>query len=219
MNPVLPEKVEVKKPTIFGAITNPTEQFERIRRNPKFGLALFVFTMIGAILIGITTFITANDSSIVQAPVAPGVDAKAMNMVLAVTGVVFGAITIVGAAALCALVTWLLVTLFQGEITFKQAFSLFIHLNVITCMSLSLNVAMYYLFHLSIIVPVTSLASVIPIKGFWHGILSYVDVFQILYTILLAMGLRVIGKISAYKAWTIAILFWLLGALVLAIKF
>ncbi|SDY02633.1 Yip1 family protein [Thermoactinomyces sp. DSM 45892] len=218
MNSSSQENVAVEKPTIFGALTNPTEQFERIRRNPKFGLALVLFIIMGAILTGITTYITINDPSLMPTPIASDVtiDMKTMNMVLMITGAVTGAIMVVIAAAICALITWLLVTLFQGEITFKQAFSLFIHLSVITYLSLMINITMYYLFQLSPAIPVTSLASVIEAKGFWHGILSHIDVFQIVYTALLAKGLQIVGKLSASKSWTIAILFWLLGALFVA---
>ncbi|SFX08006.1 Yip1 domain-containing protein [Thermoactinomyces sp. DSM 45891] len=221
MNSSSQENIVLKKPTILGVMTNPTEQFERIKKNPKFGLALVLFIIMGAILTGITTYIMINDPSLMPSPPASDVniDTKTMNMIMIITGAVTGAIMVVIAAVIYALITWLLVTLLQGEITFKQAFSLFIHLSVITYLSLIVNIVMYYLFHLSMAIPVTSLASVIETKGFWHGILSYIDVFQIIYTVLLAKGLQIIGKLSASKAWTIAILFWFLGALLLLIKF
>jgi hypothetical protein len=48
------------------------------------------------------------------------------------------------------------------------------------------------------------------------GFLNGVEVFTIWSTVVLAIGLREIAKLSKGKAWTVAVLMWFLGALMAA---
>ncbi|MGF7086331.1 hypothetical protein JOD24_000159 [Kroppenstedtia sanguinis] len=52
---------EVKKPSLFGVLFSPTEQFERIRNKPRFGMALTIVIVLSVIITTLTGLALAEN--------------------------------------------------------------------------------------------------------------------------------------------------------------
>jgi hypothetical protein len=206
--------VRPMKPSFWGMVTSPGEQYTRIRENPVFWGPLIIAAVLGAVMMALQIFFAFEHPELVKEMFKvpegqPAFSPEQMKpFTIGVTAVAF-LFTMPVSVLIGALVIWVLTMLFQGEASFRQLFSLEAHLQVFSLMGLAVNLVAVAAFGLNPQIPVTSLAGIVDAEGALLGILSSVELFIIWNTIVLAGGLQVVAGLSKGKAWTIALLMYL----------
>ncbi|MCD4838990.1 YIP1 family protein [Neobacillus sedimentimangrovi] len=202
-------QTELKKenPSLIGMFTSPGEQFERIKGNPKIWVPLLIVSIlygIGSTLMGLSMDVgTLIDQGVPedQAEFLIGFT----KISTAITGIFIPIIGVLISSAI-----YLLVAKIAGvSVTFKQLFSMNTFIMVISGLGLVLNMAIIYLINGNPEIFITSLAGVFNQEK--TGLLSSIEIFGIWSTILTAIGLHKTANFSKGLAWTIAIIFFLIG--------
>ncbi|MBL4952439.1 Yip1 family protein [Neobacillus sp. OS1-32] len=203
------KEIQKKKesPSLFGMFTSPGIQFERIRENPKKWLPLTIVSILYAV--GMFFMAATMDVQMLidqgltkeQAEIALGVT----KITVVVTGVLTPVITI-----LVSSVIQLLISKFgSSSVSFKQLFSMNTYIMIIGAVGVILNTAIRYAVGGNPEIYITSLAGLLNSEK--AGVLGSIEVFSIWSTILTAIGLHKTAGLSKGLAWTIAIIFFLVG--------
>lgn len=211
-NGVVTEVTE--NPSVFGMILNPTKQFERIRQNPKFLIALIVVTIMTAI--GMALMAQGMDFSS-DMDEFEGLGEEEMFVVTIITQIGFiiaGLFTPIVTIVISSAILLIIAKIAKSDVTFKQLFSMNTHTYMISAVGVILNGL------LTLFIPtsnpevyITSLYSIIEAEGALGGLLQYLEVFSIWMLIVTGIGLQVVAKFSKKLAWTIVIIFFLIGLL------
>lgn len=208
------EGIVLKKPSIFGMIMNPTEQFERIKKNPKFIVALLIvtgLTMVGMFLMAQGMDFIGNDPELMEM----GEEALVfITLIAQITFVVAGLFTPIITIVVATAIYFAVAKLTQSTVTFKQLFSMTTYIGIINGISIVIN-------GLSFMVVgtadpdtlFTSINSIIGATGFLGGFLSSIEIFSIWTLIISALGLQIVAKFSKGLSWGIAIAFFIIMAL------
>ncbi|MFN2746034.1 MULTISPECIES: Yip1 family protein [Bacillus] len=202
------EKHAVTKPSIFGVMTSPGVQFERIREKPSIWGPLFlvlVLTVIGAVL----TAFGINYDAVLKETGLQSADELQIAKSLAIGLAIFGTIIFVLATIFIApLIYWLCVKISGGETTYPKMLSMTLFMTFISSIGTLINGIFVYATHSSTAYNVTSLASLIPADQPLVNVLNLFEVFSIWSYVLLAIGLEKAGGISKKAAWiSTAVLF------------
>lgn len=205
--------VNGEKPSLFGFIFSPQEQFQRVKENPVFAWPLFWFLLLYAIYGAALSYFSLETPEGRESLAMMGSSAKwIMPLISGITMLIAAPIILLFLTGFHRL----LMMLFQGEATFRQLFSLNAHLYILMGIG-----GLIHVIYLSIVgvgsnyeaFP-TSLAAIFPAEGTLWVFLSSIEVFAIWKLILSAMGLRVLGDISSGKAWAIALIPFVLSVLI-----
>lgn len=194
------------KPSLFGMIWSPGEQFDRIRNNPKILLALLVVTAL--FLIGI--LVTALSLSIDDV-IGMGIPEEEAEFVLGFTKVitiVTGLITPLIGALIYTVVHLVIVVVAKTGTTFKQLFSMNTYILLIGAIGFLFNTFVQQLIGGPLDMYITSLAGLLNSES---AVLGTIELFAIWQLFLTAIGLNKVGQLSKGVSWTIAIIFFLIS--------
>jgi hypothetical protein len=201
----------VSKPSLLGMVWSPGEQFERMRERPVFWGALIIVTLLSVAASVILFYAVPDDMYDV-----PGMQlteeqlamAKTMGAVTAVLGALIG--TPIG-ILISALIMFLITKLAQKDTTFRQLFSLNTYIMFISGIGQLLNALIRLAIGGDPVVFVTSLGSLVEAEGMTAEILGGIELFSIWATVLTAIGLYKVGRLSKGAAWTVAIVIFVIG--------
>lgn len=201
------QKNNVGKPSLLGMIWNPIEQFERIRVQPRIWGAFAIISiiyLIGSIMLAQT--ITAED--LVVPGAVPLSEAELILGFSRITAVISGFIAPIFVILIYSAIQLIIVKLAKKDTSFKQLFSMNTHIMFIGAIGLILNTSFQLLFGGTTGVNITSLGGVI---GSDSPVLAVFEVFSIWQIVLTGIGLHKVGGLSKGAAWTLAIVFFLIG--------
>ncbi|MFY0759283.1 Yip1 family protein [Metabacillus dongyingensis] len=206
------------KPSLFGMIMNPGEQFDRIRQKPK---VLVGFLLVTLFLLAGTFLSLANSPEITGELTSElGMTAEEAAMfgtVMGVVGIVAGGIGSIIVLIIMAAITLAIAKMTGSAVKFKQILSMTIYIAFVTSIGTLLNGLIAFLVkEENYINPYTSLNSIVGAEGGLGGLLMTFEVFTIWGTILTAIGLQRVAGLSKAAAWTIAIVFFVIGAVLAA---
>ncbi|GGA37574.1 membrane protein YknW [Kroppenstedtia guangzhouensis] len=221
MSDVQTSSSEVRKPSLLGVLFSPTEQFERIREKPRFGMALTILMVLSVIILSLTGLaLVENPIYMEKAGVEEaGLPPEAFTAIT-IGSMLFGGV--IGTPVLLllrSLFHWLFMMLFRGEASFKQLFSLNTHLYLLPVLS-----SLIYMVYLWVTggggtdpetLP-TSLSAFVSAEGFLKGLLGGIEIFAIWELILTASGLSIVGRLSKGKGWAIALIIFGVTLLMMA---
>lgn len=196
-----------QKPSLLGMFTSPSEQFERIKQTPKIWAPLVIVSILFAV--GMTLMALSMDAS---ALIDQGVPEDQVNLVLGITKVtvaITGIITPIIGVLISSVIHLIITKIASSPVTFKQLFSMNTYIMVIGAAGVILNTAIQYAIGGNPEIYVTSLAGLLNQDK--PGILSSFEIFTIWSTIVTAIGLHKTALLSKGLAWTIAIVFFLIG--------
>lgn len=201
--------METKKqsPKLLGMFTSPSEQFERIKQNPKIWVPLIIISIIYAI--GMTLMALSMDAETLIGAGIPEDQAEVILVVTKVTMAVMGIFSPIIGILISSAIQLVIAKIANSAVSFKQLFSMNTYILIIGAVGLILNMAVRYVIGGSSEIYITSLA------GFLNqekvGVLSSVEVFGLWGVILTAIGLNKTAQFSKGLAWTIAIAFFLIA--------
>lgn len=197
------------KPSLLGMITQPREQFERIRENPT----ILVPIIIVIILAIITTLFSLKGAS-------AELDAELLELGeeglllftigLQITSVIVAIIAVPIAILIAAAIYLLVAKVAKSDVSFKQLFSMIVFTSFITSLGGLFN-GIISLFTGSFNPEITSLNVIFGLDGVAGLFLSSIEVFSIWGIILTALGLQIVAKFPKGLAWGIVIAFTLIG--------
>ncbi|WP_026560550.1 Yip1 family protein [Bacillus sp. J37] len=204
------ETIQTKKPSLFGMIFQPGEQFERMREKPTIWLPLIILSILGA-LVGVLAALNVDYATM------PGMEGMPADQIeiSKMFGIIFGGIGALFGTPIGYLIVggilFGITKIAKSPVTFKQMFSLIIFTSFISAIGQLLNQLIIYAIGSHSMVMVTSLNSFVGAEGVLGGILGAIEVFQIWYYILLGIGLVKVAQLSKPAAYTITIIFFVLG--------
>lgn len=195
-----------KGPTLGGILFSPTEQFERMIDRPRFGWALTLMTLAGALVAALVDYSVALETPLPEE--APMLDPGQIALSAGIMSFVGGLIGVPVVLLVVSLIQKLFVMLFQGEATYRQLFSLNTHLYLLTLLASAIMAVLLLVLGPQAdpkIYP-TSLAALVPAEGAMKGLLNGIELFALWKLFLTAKGLSVLARLSSGKAWTIALI-------------
>ncbi|PEO56541.1 hypothetical protein COI41_20825 [Bacillus toyonensis] len=198
-------------------IINPNTKLLKIKDTPKFRLSLIINIIFTMIITVITSYYMLKDPSIVQNDAfksVKGISSNSIENIVLVIGGIQSIFTVIINILITSLFTLLFVKIFKGKMNFKQSFSLNTNIFTISVLSSAFTLLIYVIFDLNPAISPTSLSSLITEDGFLKGFINHINLFNIWSTCLLVLGLKIIGKLTSNKAWTIAIIFLTFSSIV-----
>ncbi|MFC1284480.1 Yip1 family protein [Bacillus paralicheniformis] len=207
------ETEKVKNPSLFGLITHPGEQFERMREKPAFWFPLVIVLLLsvtGAYMLSEKTVLSTDLSEM------PGDDETfeaTMKRIGIIGGVIGGIIGSVIAMLISALIYWLIVKIGRGTTDFVHMFSLSVFTHFIAAIGQFIGGLVIYYSNIDPTIAVTSLSSIIPADEPLKSVLGVFDIFTIWSLALVALGLQKVGGISKKAAWTGVIILFAISIL------
>ncbi|WP_045516396.1 Yip1 family protein [Neobacillus niacini] len=196
-----------QKPSLLGMFTSPGEQFERIKQTPKIWVPLLIISILYAV--GMTLMALSMDASTL---IGQGIPDDQVDLVLGITKVtvaVTGILTPIIGVLISSAIQLIITKIASSPVTFKQLFSMNTYIMVIGAAGVILNTAIRYAIGGNPEIYVTSLAGLLNQDK--AGILGSFEVFTIWTTIVTAIGLHKTAQLSKGLAWTIAIVFFIIG--------
>jgi Yip1 domain len=185
---------------------SPGEQFDKIRKNPKIWIPLFIVTILyiaGSTVMALT--MKAEDFMI------PGMTIQESEMVVAigkVTAAVSGFFIPIFTILVSTVVYLIIIKIAKKDTTFNQLFSMNTFIMIIGAVGLILNNLIVAAIDGKAGVFITSLAGLLNSDS---AVLGTFELFSIWQLILTAIGLHKVGQLSKTASIIIVIIFFLLG--------
>ncbi|NRD78617.1 YIP1 family protein [Bacillus sp. BRMEA1] len=196
-----------ENPSLLGMFMNPSEQFQRIKEKPKIWVPLIIVSSLYAIGMALMAF--SMDASVF---IKSGVSKDQAGVFLGfmkVTVVVLGIFSPIIIVLITSAIHLLIAKFTSSSVSFKQLFSMNTFILMISAIGLILNMAIRQAIGGNPEIYLTSLAGLLNQDK--SGYLGSIEVFRIWSTILTAIGLHRTAQFSKGLAWTIAIVFFLIG--------
>jgi hypothetical protein len=202
------EKVQAKKPSIFGIILSPGMQFERMKEKAPIGLPIFVMIVLLAIGGALVSYVSLNN------PVIKNINATAeMKIPLGLT-LGMGAVgTGVGGAISFFIIAgfYKICMIFMGNDTpYKKLLAITIYSSIITAIGLFVNGIIGVILG-GYETTYTSLAPLFGDNKTLQAIAGRFEIFNIWYYVVLAIGLQIVAGLSKNKAITLVVILFLIG--------
>ncbi|MED3922317.1 Yip1 family protein [Priestia aryabhattai] len=201
------EVQEKGKPSIFGFITSPVVQFEKMKSTPVIWgplLLVIVLTLATTLL----AVYTPQAQETLQQQKEAGIEVNPIFSMIG--GTVGGVIAIVATLAFTSLILFLIAKLGTGKTTYRQMFSMNLFVTFITAIGQLINTGVAALAHTS--ANVTSLNGLVGAKGAIGGVFTSIEIFSIWGLILTAVGLQKVANLSKAASIITVIILFILGA-------
>lgn len=201
------EKKNTDKPSLLGMFWKPNEQFEKIRQEPKIWGVLFIITIVYGIASSLSAMTIKAEDLVVPGTLSLE-NAELVLPLTKFTTAIGGLFAPIFGVLISTVIHFIIVKIASKNTTFKQLFSMNTYILVIGAAGILLNNLIQYLVGQSSDISFTSIGGVL---GSDSPVLATFEVFSIWQLILVAFGLHKVGQLSKGAAWTISIVFFLLG--------
>lgn len=200
------ERKETKSPFLFGIITSPTAQFERLKEKNQFGLSFVIMLLLMAITGALASQVSLNNPILKNANTEFHVPAG-LTMGLGAGGALIG-----GAIMLILVATLYKVCmiLMGNDTSYKKLLAIVIYSSFISSLGTLVN-NMIALSLGGYEPTYTSLAPLLANNDMLHTIAKNFDIFQIWYYFVLVIGLNIVAGLSKNKAITLVVVIFLIG--------
>ncbi|MGG3891512.1 Yip1 family protein [Metabacillus fastidiosus] len=207
-----------KKPSLFGMVFSPNEQFERIRERPVIWIPFIIVTLIGLAATIIGTLGIDSSAQLNELGFS-GDEAAAMEMSMKVGTIIFGFFLAPITVLFSTIIYFAIAKIAKSQVTFKKMLSLNIFIYFIAGIGQLINTAIIAAINgdLNTMTMLTSLNSFVGAGGALGGILNSFEIFGIWSTVLSALGLHKVAGLSKTASWTIAIVIFIIGVIFLAV--
>lgn len=211
------EQAREYKPSLLGMITNPNEQFERMKKRPAFWGALvsiILLTLVGTWL-SLSGFDINQVTDMQELNDFTTEELVAFEILSKLTFIVIGLAGVLIKAVIMSFLFMIFARSFESTVSFKQLFSMNTYILFIVSLGVLLNGFITTLLGADPESTFTSLGSFIKINGTFGELLKHIELFEIWGLILTAIGLQKVAGYSKKAAWTIAVLFFVFTVLLM----
>ncbi|MCD8502412.1 MAG: YIP1 family protein [Bacillaceae bacterium] len=202
---------QLEKPSIFGMIVSPTEQFGKLKHNPKILVPLTVISIISLVSALILTFGMDMEQLLgegYEELVGPE-ESVFIIMVARIFSSIFGLILPAISTVIAALIFLFISKFTDSEVTFKQLFSMSIFVYLISSLGSLFHSVAVVTIDIDSLVPLTSLQFLLGAEGIPAIILTIIEVFTIWHILLFAIGLKIVANFKSGLAWTMTIVYYI----------
>ncbi|AGK55970.1 Yip1 family protein [Bacillus sp. 1NLA3E] len=205
---VMINEINKEKPSLFGIITSPTIQFERMKEEASIGLPLVIMILLMGITGSLVSYLSLDNPILNDADLMSDMKIPvALSMGMGAIGGMFGGVIMFFIAA--ALYKFCMVIM-SNDTSYKRLLAVVIYSSIIT----SLGVLVNTLIALSLggyEVSYTSMAPLFEDNKMLNAIAQSFDIFKIWYYAVLGIGLHIVTGISKNKAVTLVVIVFLIG--------
>lgn len=192
------------KPSLFGMIWSPGEQFEKIRQRPTIWIAMLIVTLLT--MIGTLFMAMGFDMSTVPLDGMSEEQIAFAEIFAKITSAVMGLFIPIISVLISSAIVLAIAKIANKDVTFKQLFSMNTFIYLIPALGALINGLIRMLMGGNPEIVVTSLASLMNSDS---AVLGVIELFSIWHLILFAIGLHKVARLSKGASWTIAIVFFL----------
>lgn len=208
-NVEMEKEMKEKKPSIFGIITSPSVQFERMKKNAPVGGPLILMLVLMAVMSVLVSYLALKNPSVQQAYAQAGITpSKSVTLTSGVIGGVIGGVV----GFLISAAFFKICMIFMGnDITYKKLLSIVIYSSIISILGLLIN-GVIALAVGGYDATYTSLAPLFTDNQVLYAFMKSFDLFQIWYLVVLGLGLRIVAGLSKNQAITLVVILFLISA-------
>ncbi|MED0992710.1 Yip1 family protein [Bacillus nitratireducens] len=203
------QDVGSKKPSLFGMITSPGVQFERMKTSNAVWGAFWILVLLGGIVGGFAAYVYSLTPEAIKINKELGVTIPA-----AMTygmGVGVGAISMAFVFLLSAVVYKVLMMFMSNDTSYKKLLAITVYSSVITLLGVLINTILAFVLGGSGQEMYTGLGPIFSSSsGVVKGIVSKFEVFTIWGYVVTWLGLQITAGLSKKQATIITIVFFVL---------
>ena len=203
------QDVVSKKPSLFGMITSPSEQFERMKTSNAVWRAFWLLVLIAGLVGGFAAYVYSLTPEAIKLNKELGVTVSAAMTY----GMGFGVIAISMAFVflLSAVVYKVLMVFISNDTSFKKLLAITVYSSVISLLGLLINTILAYILGGSGQEMYTGLEPIFASSsGVVKGIVSKFEVFTIWGYAVTWLGLQITAGLTKKQATIITIVFFVL---------
>ena len=198
-----------KKPSLFGMITSPGEQFEKMKTKSPVWVAFLLFVLIGTITTAAVLYLSVVNSPEV-AKELNGQDGQMIKWFALGGGAILGAIGTPIGLFIAAGFYKVIMMLMGNDTPYMKILSIYLYANLVFYIGGLLNVALSLIFDGNGTDAYTSLAPLFEKGTVLNGIASSIEIFNIWSLILTGLGLHIVAGLSKKKATILIVIFFIL---------
>ena len=198
-----------KKPSLFGMITSPGEQFEKMKTKSPVWVAFLLFVLIGTITTAAVLYLSVVNSPEV-AKELNGQDGQMIRWFALGGGAILGAIGTPIGLFIAAGFYKVIMMLMGNDTPYMKILSIYLYANLVFYIGGLLNVALSLIFDGNGTDAYTSLAPLFEKGTVLNGIASSIEIFNIWSLILTGLGLHIVAGLSKKKATILIVIFFIL---------
>ncbi|MFP3125310.1 YIP1 family protein [Ectobacillus funiculus] len=202
--------VEVAKPSLWGVITSPSLQFERMKQKAPIGLPMLLMAVLYGVIGALTGYLVASNPEVAgQVPADIPEEAQFfVSPTFAAIGA--GVVSLIGIPLLflvSALFYKICMMIIGNDTSYKKLLSISIYTSVIGVLGGALNVLLMAIFG-GLDVQYTSLAPLFEAGTMLHRIGSAFEVFSIWSLVVTAIALQKTAGLRKGQAVTLVVIFF-----------
>ncbi|WP_226640861.1 Yip1 family protein [Bacillus tropicus] len=198
-----------KKPSLFGMITSPGLQFERMKTKSPVWVAFLLFVLIGTVTTAAVFYLSVVNTPEV-AKELNGQDGQMVKWFALGGGAIFGAIgTPIGLFIAAGFYKVIMMSM-GNDTPYMKILSIYLYANLVFYIGGLLNVGLGLIFDGNGTDSYTSLAPLFEKGTVLNGIASSIEIFNIWSLILTGLGLHIVAGLSKKKATVLIVIFFIL---------
>ncbi|EOP14646.1 MULTISPECIES: Yip1 family protein [Bacillus] len=203
------QDVSTKKPSLFGMITSPGLQFERMKtKSPVWG-AFILFVLLGTVTAAAVFYLSVvNTPEVAKELNSP--DGQMIKWFALGGGALFGLFGTPIGLFIAAGFYKVIMMLMGNDTPYMKILSIYIYANLVFYIGGLLNVGLAFIFDGNGTDTYTSLAPLFEKGTVLNGIASSIEIFNIWSLILTGLGLHIVAGLSKKKATILIVIFFIL---------
>jgi hypothetical protein len=205
------QKVSGEKPSLFGMITSPSLQFERMKSNTPVWGAFFLMAVLGGLIAAAATYLSLTDPAVVAKNKELGFE---VPIALALgSGFVMGLISIMVTFLLAAVLYKILMMFMSNDTSYKKLLAISVYSSIITVIGGFINMGLAWILGGNGQEMYTGLGPVFASTGgVVHGIAKSFEVFAIWGLVVTGLGLHITAGLSKKQATILVVIFFIISA-------
>lgn len=203
------QKVGGEKPSLFGMITSPGVQFERMKTSNAVWGAFWILVLLGAVVGGLAAYVGSLTPEAIKVNKDLGISVTPiMSFGM---GAVFGAIGMAIGFFISAAVYKVLMMFMSNDTSYKKLLAISVYSSIISLLGVLLNTVLAFVLGGSGQEMYTGLGPIFASSsGVVKGIASKFEVFTIWGFVITWLGLQITASLSKKQATIITIVFFVL---------
>ncbi|MCP1126072.1 YIP1 family protein [Bacillus sp. 3103sda1] len=204
------QKVSGEKPSLFGMITSPSLQFERMKSNAPVWGAFFLMAVLGGLIGATATYLYSIDPAVVAKNKELGFE---MPIAIALgTGFVMAFISVIVTFFIGAALYKVLMMFMSNDTSYKKLLAITVYSSIITVIGGIINMGLAWILGGNGQELYTGLGPVFASTGgVVHGIAKSFEVFAIWGLVVTGLGLHITAGLSKKQATILVVIFFILS--------
>ncbi|WP_416828326.1 Yip1 family protein [Ectobacillus polymachus] len=201
-----------QKPSLLKMLTSPGEQFERMKGKVKIAVPMILIILVSALLIGVIAYFQTKSPAFTQAAGMTPEMASTTSMIVMITAVVGGIISMLIVYFLGAAIYKIIAMITGSDITYTKILAITVYASVIGLVGTLVNVLLMTVLG-GTDPSYTSLAPLFQKGTVMYALGGALNIFSIWQYVVIALGLQIAGDIPKNKAIGIVVTIFVLTTL------